>query len=49
VPATLLNQQLLRRIVMSHSVTFEIDVPDTLEDIRLPAGVDERFSRFSIA
>ena len=27
---------------MSHSVTFEIDVPDTLENLRLPAGVDER-------
>ena len=27
---------------MSHPVTFEIDVPDTLENLRLPAGVDER-------
>jgi hypothetical protein len=27
---------------MSHPITFEIDVPDTLEDLRLPTGVDER-------
>jgi hypothetical protein len=30
------------RIAMSHPVTFEIDVPDTREDLHLPAGVDER-------
>jgi hypothetical protein len=38
----MVDQQSLRRIVMSQSVTFEIDVPDTLENLRLPAGVDER-------
>ena len=27
---------------MSHPITFEIDVSDTLEDLRLPAGVDDR-------
>ena len=27
---------------MSHPITFEIDVPDTLEDLRLPTGVDDR-------
>ena len=39
---TMLIQQLLRGIAMSHPVTFEIEVPDTLEGLRLPAGVDER-------
>jgi hypothetical protein len=27
---------------MSHPVTFEIDIPDTLEGLHLPAAVDER-------
>jgi hypothetical protein len=27
---------------MSHPITFEIDVPDTLEDLRLPPGVNDR-------
>jgi hypothetical protein len=38
----MVGQQMPRRIAMSHPVTFEIDVPDTLENLRLPAGVDER-------
>jgi hypothetical protein len=27
---------------MSHLVTFEIDVPETLHSLRLPPGVDQR-------
>jgi hypothetical protein len=29
---------------MSRAVVFEIDVPDTLEQLHLPAGVDERLT-----
>ena len=29
---------------MSRAVVFEIDVPDTLEQLRLPPGVDERLT-----
>lgn len=29
---------------MSRAVVFEIEVPDTLEQLRLPVGVDERLT-----
>jgi hypothetical protein len=29
---------------MSRAVVFEIEVPETLEQLRLPAGVDERLT-----
>jgi hypothetical protein len=30
--------------VMSRAVVFEIEVPETLEQLRLPVGVDERLT-----
>jgi hypothetical protein len=29
---------------MSRAVVFEIEVPDTLDQLRLPSGVDERLT-----
>jgi hypothetical protein len=29
---------------MSRAVVFELELPDTLEQLRLPAGVDERLT-----
>lgn len=29
---------------MSRAVVFEIEIPDTLDQLRLPAGVDERLT-----
>ena len=35
---------LVRLSAMSRAIVFEIDVPDTLEQLRLPAAVDERLT-----